>query len=92
MRHRYSKGIGYNNFPWPEAGKDQCRAIAETAQGVLDARAQCSDSSLADLYAPVTMPLVLWQAHHRNDHAVLAAYGFQPGLTEAQIVAELFRR
>ncbi|MBQ6470341.1 MAG: class I SAM-dependent DNA methyltransferase [Victivallales bacterium] len=91
MRYRYSKDIVYNNFPWPEVGEARREAIAETAQGVLDARAQCPGASLADLYDPVTMPLALRQAHHRNDHAVLAAYGFQPSLTEAQIVAELFR-
>ncbi|MBQ6474162.1 MAG: hypothetical protein IJJ33_19400, partial [Victivallales bacterium] len=92
MRYRYSKDIVYNNFPWPDAGEEQCGAIAETAQGVLDARALYPDSSLADLYDPVTMPLELRQAHHRNDHAVMEAYGFPPGLPESQIVAELFRR
>ncbi len=40
-RYRYSAGIVYNNFPWPDEPTDKQRATIETtAQTVLDARAQ----------------------------------------------------
>jgi hypothetical protein len=61
---RYSAGIVYNNFPWPESPTDKQRAAIETAaQGVLDARALFPPSSLADLYDPLTMPPALVKAH-----------------------------
>ena len=44
------------------------------AQGVLDARAAHPESSLADLYDPITMPPDLTKAHQKLDAAVDAAY------------------
>ena len=88
--YRYSKDVVYNNFPWPEVNAEQQEKIAQTAQGILDARALYPDSSLADLYDPVTMPSELRKAHHENDRAVMAAYGFAPDMAEPDIVARLF--
>ena len=31
------------------------------------------------------------KAHQENDRAVIAAYGFNPKMTESEIVAELFK-
>ncbi len=116
-RYRYSAGIVYNNFPWPdltataaspltpepigdkrvvlsregrgdespEAVEKRCAkaaafsgklttAVESAAQGVLDARAAHPESSLADLYDPVTMPPDLTKAHQKLDAAVDAAY------------------
>jgi hypothetical protein len=83
--YRYSKDIVYNNFPWPDsltrpAGtlspreREAVDAIEAAAQGVLDARAAHPESSLADLYDPLTMPLDLLKAHQKLDAAVDAAY------------------
>ena len=89
--YRYSKDIVYNNFPWPEKiGEDAKRRIEETAQAILDVRAKYPDSSLADLYDPLTMPPDLRKAHAANDRAVMDAYGFSPKMGEDEIVAELF--
>ena len=88
--YRYSKDIVYNNFPWPEVNDEQREKIEQTAQGILDARALYPDSSLADLYDPVTMPPELRKAHRDNDHAVMAAYGFDITMNESEIVAQLF--
>ena len=57
----------------------------------MDARAKYPDSSLADLYDETLMPLDLRKAHRENDKAVMAAYGFKQGMTESEIVAELFK-
>ncbi|MFA7404910.1 MAG: DNA methyltransferase [Pelobacteraceae bacterium] len=38
--YRYSAGIVYNNFPWPEPTDKQQAAIETAAQSVLDARAK----------------------------------------------------
>ena len=88
--YRYSKDVVYNNFPWPSPTDEQRHKIAQTAQGILDARAKYPDSSLADLYDPTTMPYDLLEAHRRNDRAVMEAYGFSTKMSETECVAKLF--
>ncbi len=92
MRYSYSNTIVYNNFPWPTPTDEQKAKIEETAQQILDARALYPDSSLADLYDELTMPVELRRAHQQNDRAVMQAYGFNvKNMTESQCVAELFK-
>ena len=93
--YRYSKDVVYNNFPWPTPTDEQKAKIEQTAQAILDVRAQYSDSSLADLYDDLAMPIALRKAHQENNRAVMLAYGFDPKMiddkSEAKIVAELFK-
>ena len=90
--YRYSNDIVYNNFPWPTPTDEQKAKIEQTAQQILDARALYPDSSLADLYDELTMPVELRRAHQQNDRAVMQAYGFNvKNMTESQCVAELFK-
>jgi hypothetical protein len=89
MRYRYSASIVYNNFPWPEADGTQRTAIGQLAQAVLDVRAGFADSSLADLYDPLTMPPALLKAHKALDTAVMKLYGFTKSMDEPTIVARL---
>ena len=93
MRYRYSKDVVYNNFPWPNPTEEQKAKIEQTAQAILDARAKYPDSSLADLYDELTMPVELRKAHQDNDRAVMQVYGFpvKSTFTESQCVAELFK-
>lgn len=95
--YRYSAKIVYNNFPWPSVTEEQKQFIANTAQGILDARALYPDCSLADLYDELTMPVELRKAHQANDIAVMKAYGMikkvdgkDTFLTESETVARLF--
>ena len=95
--YRYSAKIVYNNFPWPTVTEEQKQFIANTAQGILDARALYPDCSLADLYHELTMPVELRKAHQANDIAVMKAYGMikkvdskDTFLTESETVAKLF--
>ena len=90
--YQYSGKIVYNNFPWPDPTDEQKARIEQTAQGILDARALYPDSSLADLYDPLTMPPELRKAHQANDRAVMQAYGMPIKETdEAACVAWLMR-
>jgi hypothetical protein len=90
-RFRYSKDIVYNNFPWPENPTEkQIQQIEEKAQKVLDTRAEFPNSSLADLYDPLTMPPALVKAHNELDKAVDLAYRPQPFTTEANRMEYLF--
>jgi hypothetical protein len=99
---RYSAGIVYNNFPWPEfkpkgraSGVDTAQAaidkVANAAQAVLDARAVHAAASLAEMYGD-TMPENLQAAHKALDKAVDAAYGFKSSAKtcDADRVAYLF--
>ena len=90
--YSYSNTVVYNNFPWPNPTEAQKAKIEQTAQAILDARALYPDSSLADLYDELTMPVELRKAHQDNDRAVMQAYGFPiKTMTESQCVAELFK-
>lgn len=89
--YRYSAGVVYNNFPWPSIDDKQKEKISKTAQAILDARKSYPDSSLADLYDPLTMPVELRKAHEANDKAVLQAYGLKPSASESEIVQHLFK-
>lgn len=90
--YRYSANIVYNNFPWPSPTAEQKAKIEQTAQEILNARALYPDSSLADLYDELTMPVELRRAHQHNDKAVMQAYGFWGKLnTESECVAELMK-
>ncbi len=90
-RYRYSANIVYNNFPWPKNPTAKQTAEIETkAQAILDARAKFPDSTLADLYDPLTMPPVLQKAHQALDKAVDRAYRKAVFSNEAARVAFLF--
>ena len=88
---RYSNTIVYNNYPWPENPSDkQKEAIEKAAQKVLDTRKEFPNSSLADLYDPLTMPPSLVKAHQELDKAVDLAYRPQPFPSEAKRMEFLF--
>jgi len=88
---RYSNTLGYNNFPFPEDLSDKyIRTIETAAQKVLDTRKEFPNSSLADLYDPLTMPPSLVKAHQELDKAVDLAYRPQPFPSEAKRMEFLF--
>jgi hypothetical protein len=90
-RYRYSTKIVYNNYSWPfNPTEKQIAAIETAAQKVLDTRAKYPNSSLADLYDPLTMPPALVKAHADLDKAVDLAYRPQPFTTEAKRMEFLF--
>lgn len=90
--YSYSSSLAYHNFPWPNPTDAQKQTIEQTAQAILDARAKYPDASLADLYDETTMPPELRKAHQANDRAVMAAYGFDTKISEAECVAKLMER
>ena len=88
---RYSKDIVYNNFPWAEnPSEKQIKQIEEKAQKVLEVRSSFPNSSLADLYNPLTMPPTLIKAHNDLDKAVDSAYRTAPFTSEANRMVYLF--
>jgi hypothetical protein len=89
--YRYSGSVVYNTFPWPETTDEQKQEIERLAQAILNARANYPDSSLADLYDPLTMPSDLRRAHKALDQAVESAYKVNFHGNEPAIISHLFR-
>ncbi|WP_282755977.1 type IIL restriction-modification enzyme MmeI [Desulfuromonas thiophila] len=90
--YRYSAGIVYNNFPWPEKlTEEQQQAVTDKAQKVLDVRKGHAGQTLAWMYNPETMPDDLKKAHAELDAAVDAAYGYAGKADDAARVAFLFK-
>lgn len=89
-RYRYSSGLVYNTFPWPEATPAQTQKIETLGQAILDARANYPDATLADLYDPDTMPPDLRKAHKTLDAAVDKLYRPAGFTSDRERVEHLF--
>ena len=89
--YRYSKDVIYNTFPWPKLQEQHRVAIEKTAKQILEARKLYPNSTLAELYDEVTMPIELREAHRDNNRAVMRVYGFDFKMTEEECVAELMK-
>lgn len=91
--YRYSNTIVYNNYPFPQGvNAAQTQKVEAAAQAVLDIRAKytATGSSLAHLYAPLSMPPDLMTAHDVLDKAVDACYGKVRFNNDAKRVEFLF--
>ena len=71
---RYSNTLGWNTFPVPLLTAQDRHALAESAKNILLAREAHFPATIADLYAPETMPANLRQAHQRNDEIIERIY------------------
>lgn len=93
-RYRYSIGIVYNTFPWPDLTSDQKTMLSKLAQKILNERALHSTSNLDDLYDITRMPAGLRNAHKAVDAAVEKAYAaprpFRSDTERAEHLLQLF--
>lgn len=91
--YRYSGGVVYNNFVWPNPTDEQKAEVERCAQAVLDAREAQPGATLADMYDPnnETFFSEIIRAHRELDAAVEAAYGVNFNGDEEKIVAYLFK-
>ena len=76
--YRYSIGLVYNTFPAPPCGVAGLASLKKPCQGVMDARAEYGDATLADIYDPDSMPTKLRSAHRDLDRAVDRLYRKKP--------------
>lgn len=88
--YRYSIGIVYNPFPWPDADDKQRTRIRDLAQAVLTARAKFPGATMADLYDSDIMKPELLHAHRALDAAVDRLYRPEPFAGDRQRVEYLF--
>lgn len=90
-RFRYSNEIVYNNFPFPEnTTEKQIKKVEEKAKKILEIRNEFTNSSLSDLYNPLSMPPKLTKAHHELDKAVDLCYSNQVFENETKRIEFLF--
>lgn len=88
---RYSNTVVYNNYPWPKNPSEKnINSVKEKAQRVLEIRKEFPNSSLADLYDPMTMPPKLVNAHQQLDKAVDLCYRPQVFSNETSRIEYLF--
>ncbi|HBC86185.1 MAG TPA: SAM-dependent methyltransferase [Lentisphaeria bacterium] len=95
-RFRYSNDIVYNNFPWPDKPSEKNMKLVErSAQRILDVRKEFPDSSLAELYDPLSMPPALIKAHKELDKAVDLCYrpqGFSDEMKRIEYLFSLYQK
>jgi hypothetical protein len=87
---RYSAVIVYNNFPVPELSNDQKAELETHALGVLGAREDFPERTLAELYDPDKMPGSLRAAHLALDEAVDALYSNSGFASDEDRLSALF--
>jgi hypothetical protein len=89
-RYRYSIGIVYNPFRWPQLDEATKLRLGKLAQAVLDARAAHEGATLDDLYDPDVMPQNLRKAHRALDEALDRLYRKEAFASDRERVEHLF--
>ena len=70
----YSAKLVYNNFPWPQAKKEQKDIIEKCSLSILDEREKYSEKTFSQLYDPSKMPNLLKKSHIDLDFEVEKIY------------------
>ena len=92
-RIRISADVSYNAFPFPDDSNQGKRdRVSLAARAVLAVREEFPDTSLADLYDPLTMPIGLVKAHDQLDAAIDAMYATRKFAGDADRLEFLFQR
>ncbi len=73
-RYRYSNTLGWNTFPVPLLTEQNKADLTACAEAILLAREAHFPATIADLYAPDSMPDNLRHAHERNDEVLERIY------------------
>ena len=77
-RYRYSAGLCYNPFPYPNLTEAKKKEIEDAAMEIEGWREYYNSKTLAWLYDPETMPQELREAHHKLDLIVDSCYREHP--------------
>jgi hypothetical protein len=91
--YRYTAGLVYNTFPLPQLDDETKRSLHTCAVGVLAAREQFPDQTLAELYDPEKMPPALREAHRRLDETADRLYlerGFASDDERLEMLFEMY--
>ena len=72
--YRYSNSLGWNTFPLPQLTEKNKDDLTFCAEDILLAREALFPATIADLYEPENMPVLLREAHERNDEVLERIY------------------
>lgn len=89
-RIRYSSGLCYNTFPFPEITEKQKETLSVHAFNVLSERENHPEKTIAQLYDPETMPIGLLTAHKDLDLAIERCYRSKPFQSDEDRTEYLF--
>ena len=90
-RIRYSSGLCYNTFPFPEITDKQKTNLEDHVFNVLDEREKYPEKTMAELYDPDKMPAGLLKAHQDMDLAVEQCYRKKPFKNDEERLEYLFK-
>lgn len=91
-RIRYSNTLGWNTFPVPDLTSEDKANLEATAEGILLARAEHPDKTIADLYDPERMADNLRKAHRQNDETLEKIYIGRTFRNDSERLEHLFDR
>ena len=89
--YRYSAGLCYNTFPFPDISQKQKEQINLHVFEILEEREKHSGKTLAQLYDPDKMPNGLKEAHHQLDLAIERCYRLKPFESDTERLEYLFK-
>lgn len=91
--YRYSNKLVYNNYPWPkDVPKEKMKEVENCSKEIISIRKEIN-SSLADMYHPLTIPKKLLDAHKKLDRVVDKCYrkgSFNSGLVRLEFLFDLY--
>jgi len=90
-RIRYTSGVCYNSFPFPEITQKQKEQINLHVFEVIEQREKHSNKTLAQLYDAEKMPKGLKEAHHQLDLAIERCYRLKPFESDTERLEYLFK-
>ena len=89
--YRYSAGVCWYSFPFPNISAQRKLEIAQFAFRILEEREKHSEKNLAQLYDPDRMPDGLREAHHQNDMAIERCYRSKPFESDEERLEYMFK-
>ena len=89
---QYSNTICYNTFPFPNINSAQAREIESLAKEILLIRAEHTEMTLGEMYAPDNMPEDLALAHEKLDSEVEKCYREKPFESDEERLEFLFKQ
>lgn len=89
---RYSVGLCWYSFPFPNISEQQKKRIELCVKDILAVREKYSEKTMAELYDPDKMPADLLKAHESLDLVVESCYRKKPFVNDEDRLAHLFKR
>lgn len=89
-RIRYTSGLCYHTFPFPQLTEEDRLRLNQSARNILFARENYSERTLSEMYDPDLMPEDLKEAHKNNDTLMDSLFRKKPYSSDEDRLANLF--